>query len=103
MLPDVSVFLSQRIPQDPLENFLGCQRQWGGTHNNPSVQVFKNFKRTRRLFGSPTLGQGRVKGNCKASRSLTKCWKRKSTDYQNVHHLKEGDNLILNCVYTMYW
>jgi len=26
-LPDVSVFLSQRISQDPLENFFGCQQQ----------------------------------------------------------------------------
>ena len=38
--PDVKVFQSQQICQDPLENFFGCQRQCGGTHDNPSVQEF---------------------------------------------------------------
>ena len=29
--------LSERLCQDPLELFFGCQRQCGGTHENPTV------------------------------------------------------------------
>ena len=41
-LPEVKnenlTFLSNNICQDPLENFFGCQRQRGGTSDNPNVQ-----------------------------------------------------------------
>ena len=30
-------FVSQKICQDPLQNYFGCQRQRGGTSDNPSV------------------------------------------------------------------
>lgn len=47
-LPGVKVFLSQRICQDPLEKFFGCQRQRGGTHDNPTVAEFcKNTQALR--------------------------------------------------------
>ena len=50
-LPEVKAekvsFLSGSISQDPLENFFGCQRQRGGTSDNPNV---KDFSKTRRLF-----------------------------------------------------
>ena len=39
-LPGVKVFLSEHLCQDPLEKFFGCQRQRGGTHDNPSVREF---------------------------------------------------------------
>ena len=39
-IPGVKVFLSERLCQDPLELFFGCQRQCGGTHENPTVQEF---------------------------------------------------------------
>ena len=39
-LPDVISFLSQRICQDPLEQFFGCQRQRGGVHDNPNCSEF---------------------------------------------------------------
>jgi len=31
--------LSQNICRDPLENYFGCQRQRGGTSDNPSVHA----------------------------------------------------------------
>ena len=34
-IPDVKSFLSQRLCQDPLENFFGCQRQRGGGARQP--------------------------------------------------------------------
>ena len=33
-------FLSNNLCQDPLEKFFGCQRQRGGTSDNPSVLEF---------------------------------------------------------------
>ena len=47
-IPGVKSFLSQRLCQDPLENFFGCQRQCGGVHDNPNVQKFtKNTQALR--------------------------------------------------------
>ena len=64
-LPDVSVFLSQRISQDPLENFFGCQCQRGGTHDNPNVQEFQNNMQALRVINS--FIKTPVKGNCRGS------------------------------------
>ena len=49
-IPGVKVFLSERLCQDPLELFFGCQRQCGGTHENPTVQEFYIIIRTLRLY-----------------------------------------------------
>ncbi len=46
-LPGICVFLSQRISQDPLENYYGCQRQHGGTHDNPKVQEYQKNSPTQ--------------------------------------------------------
>ena len=46
-IPGVKVFLSERLCQGPLEQFFGCQRQRGGTHENPTVQEF--YKNTQAL------------------------------------------------------
>ena len=39
-IPDVKVFFSRKVCQDPLEKFFGCQRQRGATNENPSVHQF---------------------------------------------------------------
>ena len=57
--PDVISFLSQRLCQDPLENFFGCQRQRGGVHDNPNVQEFTGNTQALRVINSfcrPTRG-----------------------------------------------
>ena len=59
----VKVFLSEHLSQDPLEKFFGCQRQRGGTHDNPSVQEF--CKNTQALRVINTFCRGPVKGNCR--------------------------------------
>ena len=69
-LPDVSVFLSQRISQDPLENFFGCQRQQGGTHENPNVQEFQKNMQVLRVVNS--FVKGPMKGNCQGSKEVDK-------------------------------
>ena len=54
-LPDVSLFLSQRISQDPLENSFGCQRQRGeGGGGHTTTLTCRNFKRTCRHCGLST-------------------------------------------------
>ena len=59
----VKVFLSEHLSQDPLEKFFGCQRQRGGTHDNPSVQAF--CKNTQALRVINMFCRGPVKGNCR--------------------------------------
>lgn len=62
-MPDVKVFLSQRICQDPLENFFGYQRQRGGTHDNPNVNEFQKNMQALRVINS--FARGPAKGNCR--------------------------------------
>ena len=62
-LPDVKSFLSQRICQDPLENFFGCQRQRRGVHDNPNVHEFTKNTQALRVVNSFCKGPSR--GNCR--------------------------------------
>ena len=68
-LPEVResrlAFLSQVLCQDPLEGFFGCQRQRGGTSDNPSVQEF--FKNTAALRVVNSFCRNSVRGNCRGS------------------------------------
>ena len=66
-VPGVQSFLSQRICQDPLENFFGCQRQRGGVHDNPNVQEF--IKNTQALSVINSFCKEPAKGNCRGSRN----------------------------------
>ena len=60
----VKSFLSQRLCQDPLENFFGVQRQGGGVHDNPSVKQF--MENTQALRVVKMIGFSGVKrGNCR--------------------------------------
>ena len=65
-LPEVKnnqlAFLSQHVCQDPLENVFGCQRQRGGTSDNPSVQEY--YRNTQALRVVNSFCRGPVKGNC---------------------------------------
>ena len=62
-VPDVHSFLSQRICQDPLERFFGCQRQQDGVHDNPSVQEF--VKNTQSLRVIKSVWKAPSWGNCR--------------------------------------
>ncbi len=42
-LPDVTVFLSNKLCQDTIEKFFGKQRQRGRVHDNPNVCEFKKI------------------------------------------------------------
>lgn len=40
-LPGIKAFLSEKLSQDPLEKFFGCQRQRGRVNENPTATVFQ--------------------------------------------------------------
>jgi hypothetical protein len=66
-LPEVKnnnlAFLSNHLCQDPLENYFGCQRQKGGTNNNPTVQEY--FKNTESLRVIDSFCRKPARGNCR--------------------------------------
>ena len=55
-IPGVETFLSERLTQDPLEQFFGMQRQWGGTSENPLVQTFCKNTQALRVVNSICSG-----------------------------------------------
>lgn len=63
-IPGVKVFLSNRICQDPLENFFGRQRQRGRVNENPSTAEFLKNTQALRVINSTT---STVRGNCRGT------------------------------------
>ena len=51
-IPGVKSFLSERISQDPLEQFFGRQRQRGGVNENPTCQQFIQNSSALRVVNS---------------------------------------------------
>ena len=62
--PGVKYFLSERICQDPLEKFFGCQRQRGRVNENPNVAEFVKNTQALRVCGNLPR---EIKGNCRGS------------------------------------
>ena len=65
-IPDVKVFFSRRVCQDPLEKFFGCQRQRGATNENPSVHQFIHNTQALRVVNS--FCRDITKGNCRGNK-----------------------------------
>ena len=65
----VKLFFSERLCQDPIENYFGCQRQRGGTHDNPTVKEFKENEQALRVVNS--FCRPVVKGNCRGNTTLS--------------------------------
>lgn len=55
--------LTNHLCQDPLESFFGCQRQRGGTGDNPSISEF--YTNTQALRVVDSFCRGPVRGNCR--------------------------------------
>ena len=64
-IPGVSVFLSVRICQDPLEGFFGQQRQRGRSNDNPNVGDFLKNTQALRVINSTCTSVR--KGNCRGA------------------------------------
>ena len=62
-IPGVQYFLSAKVCQDPLERFFGCQRQRGGTHDNPNALEF--YRNTQALKVASSFCRPSTKGNCR--------------------------------------
>lgn len=63
-VPEVTVFMSNRICQDLLEQFFGQQRQRGRTHENPNAAEFLKNTQALRVINSTCAG---IRGNCRGS------------------------------------
>lgn len=63
-IPGVSFFLSDKLNQDPLENFFGCVRQHGGVNNNPTVAEAMKSTQTLRVISSLRADRT-IRGNCR--------------------------------------
>ena len=71
-----TVFLSEKLSQDPLEKYFGIQRQQGQANENPSIaQVLKNSQ-SLRVINSIWVKD--ITGNCRGC-------KRKSYDLESVN------------------
>ena len=66
-IPGVKYFLSRKVCQDPLELYFGCQRQVGGTHNNPNV---KEFEQNSQMLRVANFCHGIVRSNCRGNEDL---------------------------------
>ena len=64
-IPGVKAFLSERLSQDPLQKLFGCQRQRGGTSENPNVSEFCKNTQALRVINS-VCGRGNCRGNKRA-------------------------------------
>lgn len=66
---DKNLFLlSERISQDPLENYFGKQRARGGRNENPNLEQCVMNAAALRVQGSVALDP--VRGNCRRKRQL---------------------------------
>ena len=62
-IPGLRYFLSERICQDPLEKFFGCQRQRGRVNENPSVS---EFVKTHKHFACVAISSLKSKATVEA-------------------------------------
>ena len=60
-IPGVVCFMTEKLSQDLLENFFGCQRQQGSTNDNPKVLEFLTNTQSLRVIDSINVNQ--ITGN----------------------------------------
>lgn len=68
-IPHVTVFLSGKINQDPLEKFFGIVRQKGHGSENPNVEEFCKTAQTIRVANSVCASVHIKRGNCRGQKS----------------------------------
>ena len=76
-IKEVTCFLSEKLSQDPLEKFFGCQRQKGRANENPTAGEFLKNTQSLRVINSINIKEvtGQL-GNCRGT-------KRKDYDLEN--------------------
>ena len=89
------MFLSEKLSQDPLEKFFGCQRQ-SGTNNNPTVAQFLKNTQNLRVVNSICLNE--VTGNYKGSKR--KLYDLESADLEKPLKKRKQQKFSLNVLTT---
>ena len=95
-LPEVKdnnlTFLSANLSQDPLENFFGCQRQRGGTNDNPTAQEYHSNTQALRVVNS--FCRDPIRGNCRGNATRQTIFTESDMEpipRRNSHKRKEND------------
>jgi len=65
-IPGVTCFLTEKLSQDPIEKFFGCQRQFGRTNDNPRVHEFLSNTQSLRVIDS--INVHKITGNCRGTK-----------------------------------
>ena len=100
-IPGVTCFLSEKLCQDPLEKFFGCQRQHSGVYENPTVQEFCTNIQALHVVNS--FCQNVSSSNCRG-RGLDQMDKEKETmplpkrKRKLYHHW-----LVYTCIWIKYY
>ena len=94
-IPGVTCFMTEKLSQDPLEKFFGCQRQQDNTNDNPEVHEFLTNTQSLRVIDSINVHQ--ITGNCRGT-------KRKHYDLDTVDLSRPLNHVVLNintllCIY----
>ncbi|XP_065894011.1 uncharacterized protein [Dysidea avara] len=63
-IPGVTLFLSNRLSQDPIEKFFGQQRQRGSSNDNPIASQFQKNTQTIRVVNTTCSN---IRGNCRGT------------------------------------
>lgn len=74
----VTCFLSEKLSQDPLEKFFGCQRQKVRANENPTASEFLKNSQSLRVIDSICVKDITGQGNCRGT-------KRKDYDLENPY------------------
>ena len=95
-IPGVKFFLSERLSQDTLEKFFGCQRQRGRTSENPNVQEFCKNTQALRIINSVC---GHVpRGNCWRKKKQSVDVKSESKPLPKRRRLRQKNKLKENTI-----
>lgn len=76
-LEGVECFLSEKLSQDPLEKFFGCQWQTGRVNENPTASEFIKNTQSLRVIDSICVADITGRGICRGS-------KRKAYDLESA-------------------
>ena len=68
----IASFLSEKLSQEPLEKFFGCQRQHGATHENLTVAAFLKNTQSMRVINSIWVKD--LTGNCRGCKQKVMTW-----------------------------
>lgn len=88
-------FLTAKLNQDPLENFVGLQRQRGAVNENPNVKEFLENTQALRVINTVC---GTVRGNVRGADKKGRKYRVKEVDLQPMRKRKRNGGKENNSV-----